>query len=321
MDFSLGSEQLALASAVHELCRDRLRLDQIRDREDRPADAGVWQGIADLGVFGILTDGGQTAHAVEAAIAVEALGVALAPGPVIWSMLAASLVDGVADGRVRATGVDDPVAPVVMPHARESETALVLFTDRVETVSTTTGCGELADGTSLDPTTPVAILPCVPDGEVLGGRDLADRIRTMGTVLTAAALVGVAQGALDVTRSYVLTREQFGRPVGAFQAVKHLLADMFVRVELARSETYAAAALVADRGAASGDVVRAAWAAKLLAGEAGVANGRSAVQLHGGMGFTWEMLPHYYLKRAWVLEHSFGTSDRHALALATAIEG
>ncbi|HSP71894.1 MAG TPA: acyl-CoA dehydrogenase family protein, partial [Gaiellaceae bacterium] len=69
-----------------------------------------------------------------------------------------------------------------------------------------------------------------------------------------------------------------------------------------------------------GDQVRACGAAKLLAGEAALENARVAIQVHGGMGFTWEMLPHYLLKRAWVLEHAFGDADAHALALGTAIE-
>jgi len=99
---------------------------------------------------------------------------------------------------------------------------------------------------------------------------------------------------------------------------------MFVRTALARSATYAAAASI-PAGGSDGHggpdgrdldaAVRAAHAAKLLASEAARANGRGAVQVLGGMGFTWEMLPHYLLKRAWVVESSFGTADDHALAL------
>ena len=130
-------------------------------------------------------------------------------------------------------------------------------------------------------------------------------------------LVGAAQGALDVARDYALEREQFGVPIGSFQAIKHLLADMFARVELARAATYAAAAIAADPRA--GDPARPAAAAKLLAGEAGIANGRAAVQILGGMGFTWDMLPHLFLKRSWVLEHLFGTASTHAAHLGSAL--
>ena len=90
-----------------------------------------------------------------------------------------------------------------------------------------------------------------------------------------------------------------------------------MRVEQARAATYAAAAILDDSRA--GDAVRAASTAKLLASEAGIANGRTAVQVLGGMGFTWEMLPHYLLKRSWVLAGWFGTGDEHALRLADAL--
>src|SRR5207302_4976098 len=132
-------------------------------------------------------------------------------------------------------------------------------------------------------------------GEVVGDGGAAQQVRRSGEVLSAALLVGVAQGALEVARTYALVREQFGVPIGSFQAIKHLAADMYVRVELARAATYAAAALAAGLGADDPD--RAAAAAKCLAGEAGIVNGRTAVQILGGMGFTWDMLPHYFLKR------------------------
>jgi alkylation response protein AidB-like acyl-CoA dehydrogenase len=101
--------------------------------------------------------------------------------------------------------------------------------------------------------------------------------------------------------------------IGSFQAVKHLLADMYVRSTLAQSATYAAAASAQDQG--DGDPARAAARAKLLAAEAAITNASTAVQILGGMGFTWDMLPNYLLKRAWVLEHGFGVADDHAARL------
>ena len=122
-------------------------------------------------------------------------------------------------------------------------------------------------------------------------------------------LLGVAQAALDVARGYALEREQFGVPIGSFQAVKHLLADMYVRDRPGPQRH-----LRGGRGAATtrstGDADRAAATAKLLAGEAALRTPRGAIQVHGGMGFTWEMLPHYFLKRAWVLEDAFGDLRR-----------
>ena len=105
-------------------------------------------------------------------------------------------------------------------------------------------------------------------------------------MLTAAMLLGISDAALQVARDYALEREQFGQPIATFQALKHLMADMFVRTGLARSATYAAAAVLDDPEV--GHVGRSVSAAKLLAGEAAIENARAAVQVLGGMGFTWE---------------------------------
>jgi alkylation response protein AidB-like acyl-CoA dehydrogenase len=136
-------------------------------------------------------------------------------------------------------------------------------------------------------------------------------------VLTAALLLGIAEAVTDAGVAYAKERVQFDKPIGAFQAVKHLLADMLVRVEVARAAVYAAGVTIDDPEV--GDAARAAAGAKILAGEAALANAKSNVQVHGGMGFTWEVDAQLYLKRAWVLETVFGSGDAHAEALAATI--
>jgi len=117
--------------------------------------------------------------------------------------------------------------------------------------------------------------------------------------------------------AYSLEREQFGVPIGSFQALKHIMADMYVRVGLARSATWAAAAVLDDPEV--GDALRSIGAAKLLSGEAAVENARASIQVLGGMGFTWQMAPHFLLKRAWVLDQTFGTPTSHALAISASL--
>jgi alkylation response protein AidB-like acyl-CoA dehydrogenase len=169
----------------------------------------------------------------------------------------------------------------------------------------------------------VGEIASVGRGAQLGDAGDASRIRRLGTALSAAMLVGVSAAALDTAQAYALERRQFGVPIGSFQAIKHLLADMYVRTSLARSAAFAAAALLQSSGgtafALDPDVATAAAGAKLLAGEAAIGNGRVAVQVLGGVGYTWAMLPHYLLKRAWVLEHLFGTSDALADAIASGL--
>jgi alkylation response protein AidB-like acyl-CoA dehydrogenase len=170
--------------------------------------------------------------------------------------------------------------------------------------------------TPLDPLTPVA---AVADGERPRGRRIgtaadAAAWRLRGSVLTAALQVGVARGGLDLAVRYARERTQFGRVIGSFQAVKHLLAESLARVEMARAAVLCAAVTADDPQA--GDAAVAAAAAKLLADDAATAGGRTCVQVHGGMGFTWEVLAHLYLKRAWVHETAFGTVGEHAAFLA-----
>ncbi len=317
MDFRLDDAQVALRETIAAFCADRAPLDRIAERESAPVDPALWGGISDLGVFGLLAPesrGGFGATMVDAAVALEQLGAALVPGPVLWSCLGAPLIPEAVNGSARVTGtvVSGPSgAPIVVEHDDECDALLVVYSDRVE--SCATAALSFTEGHSFDPLTRVTTLELLPGGEVVGDAQTASTLRLRGTVLAAAQLVGVAHGVLTVARDYALQRHQFGVPIGSFQAIKHLLADCYVRVELARNSTYAAAAILDDPTA--GHAPSAASTAKLLASDAGITNARTAVQVLGGMGFTWEMLPHYFLKRAWVLEQSFGTSDAHAAAL------
>jgi alkylation response protein AidB-like acyl-CoA dehydrogenase len=314
VDFRFDHEQLAFRDAVRDLCRRHFDLSTVSTREGAALPDATWHALTDMGVFGMLVPG-ESGGAVEAALAFEQLGAHVASGPLRWTTVAAPLLGAAR----RVTGIDiasAPTPPFVVEHVDESEVLVMLHTNRVEQCAVRELVGAVG-AAPLDPLTPARAASTLPPGVEIGGPEDARRLHLAGTILAAAELVGTAQGALDVASAYALEREQFGVKIGSFQAVKHLLADMYVRVELARSATYAAAAIYDDESA--GDLATAASTAKLLAGEAGIANGRAAVQILGGMGFTWEMLPHYFLKRAWLLEQAFGTGDAHALILSGAV--
>jgi alkylation response protein AidB-like acyl-CoA dehydrogenase len=143
-----------------------------------------------------------------------------------------------------------------------------------------------------------------------------DAALTAGAAVLAAEQVGLAQRCLDMTLAYVKERRQFARPVGSFQALKHRLADVWVAVSQARAASrYAAACL------ASGDPdTKAAVAiAKAYCSEAAVHAAQECVQLHGGIGFTWEHPAHLYLKRAKADSIGFGTPDAHRAVLASLV--
>lgn len=322
MRFGLDGEQRALQEAVASFCASRYPLDTLVEHEGAPLTSAAWQELADLGVFALLVpegEGGLGLGTVAAAVVFEQLGAALVPGPLVWSTLAAAVLgDGAGGTRIVAgcDAADDPDAELVVEYAADLETLVVLSTDAVRAWDRS----ELADPRPLeplDPLTPAGAFGALPPGTRVGTSAVAERMRAQGGVLTAALLLGISDTALTIARDYSLEREQFGRPIGSFQALKHMMADMFVRTTMARSATYAAAAVLDDP--AAGDLQRSIGAAKLLAGEAAVENAAAAVQVLGGMGFTWDMPPHYLLKRAWVLEHCFGTSSAHALAISASL--
>lgn len=322
MEFRLDDGQVELQQTVARFCTDRFPLDAVLAREGSPTDRGLWSEMAALGILGLLLGedaGGSGLGAVEGALVFEQLGSHLAPGPVLWTVLAAPLVVGAATGQqlvggVAASDVVDGVA--LVEHAADLDVLLVVgggavVAHRMDALA----APEPLD--PLDPLTPVGRVRGLAGGDDVGGPEAAAGLRLLGTVLAAAMLAGVAARALDVARAYALERHQFDAPIGSFQAVKHLLADMYVRSSLAQSATYAAAAVVQEPG--NDDPARAAAAAKLLAAEAAIANASAAIQVLGGMGFTWDMPPNHLLKRAWVLEHAFGEADHHAGELGAAL--
>jgi len=149
---------------------------------------------------------------------------------------------------------------------------------------------------------------------VVGDAGLARALWRDHLVLSAALLVGMAAATADTAVAYAKVRRQFDRPIGAFQAVKHLCADMLVRTETARAAVHAAAVTVDQPEV--GDAVRAAGGAALLAADAAVANAKTAIQVHGGMGFTWEVPAHLYLVRARVVAQQLGPTGRLAELVA-----
>ena len=141
--------------------------------------------------------------------------------------------------------------------------------------------------------------------------------RMRGAALVAAQQLGIAAGATASAVTYAQERKQFDKPIGQFQAVKHLCSDMLTSVEVARAAVYFAGALLDDPS--FGDTERAVSVARLMASEAANLCGRNCVQIHGGMGYTWEMDAHLYLKRAWVLDMTLTSPEEHAEIVARSL--
>jgi alkylation response protein AidB-like acyl-CoA dehydrogenase len=175
--------------------------------------------------------------------------------------------------------------------------------------------------TSLDMTRQLADLDFdgAPARRVGGGTAAENAVASAlraGAAMLAAEQLGLAERALDITLAYVKQRYQFARPVGSFQALKHRFADWWVAVTQARAASrYAAACLATD----DPDVAVAVALAKSVCSDTAVLAGQEMIQLHGGIGFTWEHPAHLYLKRAKSSALALGTADRHRASLADLI--
>jgi alkylation response protein AidB-like acyl-CoA dehydrogenase len=346
MDVGLTSEQLALRDTVRDIlraeCPPNVARQAITDPERWRA---LWKTVVDLGWTELAApDSDGEFGPVELAVVLEECGAALAPVPFLSSVgLAAGVLracgsafDGVladiASGvvatlAVHAPGQRLPGLPMTLQHGRLSgravavpnlqraELIVTLASSEDGPVAAVARCGQGAQGVSIragestDPAQPVADVEL--DTEPIVVAAIADVESALPASLVAAAadLVGVAGAALHRSVEHAKSRRQFGKPIGAFQGIKHALADNYVSVERARSLTYAAAARLDEARAAE---PAAAWTsaalAKAAAGDAATNCARTAVQVHGALGQTWEHDIHLYVRHTWQAAALLGDS-------------
>jgi alkylation response protein AidB-like acyl-CoA dehydrogenase len=311
MHFDLDDEDRALQQGIRELVRGRFTLEDVRTGFDRTA----WKELADAGVFALRvaeSAGGLGLGMTHATVVFEELGRGLVPGPLVATALAAATLDGAASGERIVGLTEEAVRPLVVEHPDDLDDLLILAPKRIGHLDPA-NLDLTAAARPLDPLTPVAAVDGLPDGELFGETWAAGRFRLEGAALTTALQLGIALETTARAVAFAKQREQFGRPIGSFQAVKHLCADMLVRAEVARAAVYAAAVHLDDP--ASGDAERAVTTAKVSADHAALANAKASIQIHGGIGFTWEADEHLFLKRAAVHATRFGRTRDLAAGL------
>jgi alkylation response protein AidB-like acyl-CoA dehydrogenase len=291
MDFSLTDEQQELKREAARWLAERYPLDR-----DWETETDAWSELAELGWLGVSVaeaEGGAGLGFVEEAILLQELGYALYPGPYLATVGFALPWLG-PDERARVAAGDERWSVEL--------DGLVPWLASVDFVIADGGTAYPARGDeepTVDPSRPLGRLERGEGSPLPGGANLP-RARTAA----ACEAVGIAQRALDLGVEHGKTREQFGRPIGVYQAISHSLADTYADVELARSLAYWAAWCVANDDA---QAPAAAAAAKSFATEAAVAACERSIQVHGGTGFTWEHALHRYYKRALWLEGFGGT--------------
>jgi len=265
--------------------------------------------------------GGLASGRVTAALAVGFASMPPAPGaePGSWPVRIGPSQDGDGAGVVRLSGTVSGVAGALAANVLLVPGDGVPFS--LYAVDTAAGVTR-TPLVSLDATRPLAdvTLDQVPGRPVASGEDAARAVAaalTAGAGMLASELFGVAEQCLGMTVAYVKERRQFARPVGSFQALKHRLADVWVAVTQARAAARYAAACLAT---GDPDAPVAVALAKAACGEAAVQAAQECVQMHGGIGFTWEHPAHVLLKRAKSGSMALGTSDRHRAALAALVD-
>jgi alkylation response protein AidB-like acyl-CoA dehydrogenase len=303
LNLELDQDQQDLVSATADVCA-ALAADWRSTAALHSVDHAGLKALADLGILGVRhpepTGGGL--GPVEAVLVAQPCGAALAPAPLlIWADLVGPAIPGVLTGEVSVTGTFDLERG--FSHGGVSDVAIVVDERGAHAVDAESSAWEPLP--QVDPLTPRAALRGgIPANAVLIADPVAvQQWRWQYRLLAAAHLVGVGQGAVDASVAYAKERHQFGRPIGSFQAVKHLLADAYTAVELARSQVLVASLCWAEEHPSAPDQAAAAAA---VAARTAVTAAETAIQVHGGMGFTWEAVPHLYYKRALLLQDELG---------------
>jgi len=316
MRFDFNDEQAEIKETARQFLAARFRPDKVRELAEAGAyEDALWTEVSELGWPGIAIaeeHGGQGLGMVELVVLCEELGFACAPLPFLANAAAGLVIDGagsdeqkaehlpgIASGEARGAVTDEAVAL----DADGAAAIVVLAADGPRLVAA-------ADATLeplqlIDQTRRYSRLTAGAGEPLPGDADAAaDRM----VVAVAAELVGIGQRAMEMAVEYAKEREQFGRPIGAYQGVSHACAKMVYDIEEARSLTYAAA-WAADAEPES--LPLAAAMAKARASEAAWDVCKASIQVHGGIGFTWEHDLHFLLKRARADAQLFGTAAQH----------
>ena len=325
MDFRLTDEQEMLAETVDTLFRERCTGAHLRHllESGRAVDQDRWDQIVAMGLTGVMASdalGGSGLGQVELALIAIASGYAALPEPLVEQagVVLPMLADFDEAMAVRVVGgervaVGHPVNPFVAD--ADSAVALLLADgDAIHLVRQQDVT--LTRQPSFDPFRRLFRVDWKPVADTVvaqgrGGDDAWAAALDRGALFAAAQLLGIAQRAIDMAADYAKERQQFGKPIGSFQAIKHHLANAQVKVEFARPVVLAAAA------ATSPDLARTRIShAKLAAAAAADAATHAAVQIHGAMGFSWEVDVHFLLKRSLALGQAWGTTAFHRARVA-----
>jgi len=344
MQFGLTETQETLKKSVREFLTAECPMPVVRKsiETETALDAGLWSRIAAQGWTGLLIPeeyGGHGMGMVEMAVVLEEMGRALMPGPFFSTTLLAGTIianggteaqkhkylAAIASGDAKATLAQAHKSSDVCSYVPDAAVAdfIVCSTRNRLFIAPASGL-RITHTPALDLTRPLYEVSLkgldVAAADVIAtgarARQILDGALDAATAGLTAEMTGGMQRLLEITVGYAKTRKQFGRPIGQFQAVQHLCADMLLFTESARSAAYYACYCVSEGLPEASEAVSIA---KSYVSETYREAGNRAIQVHGGMGFTWENDCHLYYRRAKASELSLGDAIHHRERLATMI--
>jgi len=338
MKFNLSEDQALLRQSTRDFLTSEWPIDKARkvmEHDDSGYAADEWARLAEMGYLGLTLPasvGGQGLGAIELAIVLEEAGRACMPGPYLDVVLAGALLAaaGGQDALLKDLAAGKQLVTIARSdsaYASEATTVTHLAGGRVRGTKYFVPFAAAAD--ALLATTPEGV--CLVNGPfdvtplptfdlaqrfgevrfdhaatLIGPPILLERNDHLAAVGAAAMLLGAMSRCLEMTLEYVQTRQAFNKPIGAFQALQHRLADMMLKTESTRSAVYRAAWCFDTNDA---DTALACAAAKAYAGDAARLVCGESIQMHGGIGFTWELDLHFFFKRAKTLEQHYGSTE------------
>jgi alkylation response protein AidB-like acyl-CoA dehydrogenase len=311
MRFAFTEDQLLFAEGLRDMLSKECPPSRVRAVWDDGSghDPALWAQLAEMGVLSMLVPesaGGMGGTEVDLVLLLEELGRAAVPGPALETaaVVAPALNDATVVGTA-AIGPDGTTAPYV-PHAQAAEVVLVPG-GIVRTAGAT-----LTDVEGIDGGRRLYEVSGATEAVAYDEALAFDR----GALAAAAYLVGLSSWMIDTAAEYARQREQYGRPIGVNQAVKHLLADALLKVEFAKPALYRAAWSVSV-----GEPTRArdVSMAKAFASDAAYRATRSSMQVHGAIGYTWEADLQLWMKKAWALQRAWGDATYHRRRVADAV--
>ncbi|MCV7222110.1 acyl-CoA dehydrogenase family protein [Mycolicibacterium elephantis] len=321
MHFALSEDQLFLQKTAEDVSRQLFGDEQVRSAltDDGTLRSRAWSEFAQLDLLGLLVPesaDGAGASLTDACVVAEVLGRHTAPIPYVGTAVAAAalLVHGGGDSQVLADlcagapvsvlldnelGWPTGEATISLGWGLGAQGVVIVAPDQAATVA-------LTGVTAIDAADPLQPLYAIDGVSTMRGESEGlRRARAMAWVGAAATLTGLADGALRQAVEYAKQREQYGRPIGSFQAIQHICADMLVAVETARSVTYGASWEVEHAPIAQAE--RAGAAAKAHAASAALRTCENGIQVLGGIGVTWEHDAHLRLRTAHTFADAFGS--------------